>query len=450
MQDGEVVWVTYRHLVQAGTRSITINASVRPLAQMPGWAQTKIMKKAFTAIIAMTIIGASNAQTCIKVVSDTTVQRVITPVKKCSGWWLFKKCVTVYDTAYATTITKDTIIVTCESPVKPSASGIAIRQYNWVDNVNNPDKNFYNDSIINVVVIRPYLKDISKGEGVYDFTAIDTCMKLNAATGVKYKIRIVNGFPQWMKEKFGSYVVPTGGYTDKGWNDGDSISVKWWQDDYLTAYAKIMQAVADRYDNDERVLDIVASATTFATGEPFDIAIGNTGDHLLRKQAIIAAGCTDQIRIAAIKKSFDLMACFKRTNISCAFNSYHPVAVKGIEQNDTTYMLIDYFCSLFGNRAVVGNNGLRPAYTDKDWNTGGKQYRLCEYFKVAQLKYGCNIYFQTASVEQMGGEQNIEATFDNGVYWGATFIEAPGTEKKLKGQITVDLLRNYNGLLKRN
>ena len=170
---------------------------------------------------------------------------------------------------------------------------------------------------------------------------------------------------------------------------------------------------------------------------------------LQRKNAYVAAGFTDANRLAAIYRTIDAMKVFKRTNIGIALNPFEHFDRTATE-NQTSKSIGEYICKTFGSRSVLGNNGLRPAAVDTDWQPGGKIYDLCLFYFSMHQQYGSGIYFQTASTKQMGDYSQWIPTLDNGIKWSTQLVELPETERSIKDHLTTDQITTYKVTYKQN
>ena len=97
------------------------------------------------------------------------------------------------------------------------------------------------------------------------------------------------------------------------------MSVMWYKDAYLDAWAAFMAAIADRYDNNDFIAEITITGTSPATGEPLNLAIGNTGMGPATQERLCwVAGFTDANRLAAIYRTIDAMKYLRHKHWHCA------------------------------------------------------------------------------------------------------------------------------------
>lgn len=447
---------TYTKIGFAST--ITKADTVQVVCGIIPYYDTSYTQRTTCELVNGKITHDSTYQSCSKFLWWTTCK---TKTTKVTHDTTYQSCKQYFDTVITTTsIPKycDSIIYTPIDPTpKPRMKGLVTRQFNWVQT------KWIDTSFIRSVpnaVDRFYLADVNPKEGVYDFTCIDTVLawvdKVKLLYGIDYhiKIRIINKFPLWMKVKFGSFAVPTCGYDSTGWNDGDSISVKWWNPAFLDAYEKLMDTLSKRYDNDGRIQDVVISATSFGTAEPFNLAISNSGCGLLRKNAYTAAGLTDSLRLAAIYRSIDLMQVWKRTNLSIALNPFEHLPPRMPTEIQTSMEVGDYMCAMYGTRSILGNNGLRPAAVDPDWQSpNGKMWQLETFYNTMSAKYGGGVYNQSGSTKQLMGTPPIydemtaiDLTCQSGLVYGIWYLEHPDTQSVFIKEFTMPNIQKY-GLL---
>mgnify|MGYP002352489739 FL=1 len=382
-----------------------------------------------------------------------------------SGKWWSRKKSTCYKDSSWQVCTKDSVIGSikndstpkwCDAPttVKPRLSGVAMRDFTW--RILNP-VDYVFTALIENYVINVKANEIWIGNGQYNWQPIEDAIAFakdckSRGIDVRFKLRIPCGVfaPAWTKQAFGSFKLPGDDYANVGWSQGaDSMSVMWYKDAYLDAWAAFMAAIADRYDNNDFIAEITITGTSPATGEPLNLAIGNTGMGLQRKNAYVAAGFTDANRLAAIYRTIDAMKVFKRTNIGIALNPFEHFDRTATE-NQTSKSIGEYICKTFGSRSVLGNNGLRPAAVDTDWQPGGKIYDLCLFYFSMHQQYGSGIYFQTASTKQMGDYSQWIPTLDNGIKWSTQLVELPETERSIKDHLTTDQITTYKVTYKQN
>jgi hypothetical protein len=406
--------------------------------------------------------------------------------RKCGlfGWFCSTKHTTAppHDTTYTLCQTYTDTIITktikdkyCDSiiyhdilPTTTLCMGTAIRDLDWV--ATNPKLTDW--SFVGAVqnfVLKVSPDQVCPKEGVYDWSKFDSANAFAdraKAQGipVHFKIRFQNGVfaPMWAKSKYGKFYLHGAQYVDAGWSTGaDSFSVKTWDAGYVSWWKVFMKAVADHTRGNPYFSEIVISGTAAATAEPFNLAISNSGEGAQRRDDYLNAGCTDEVRIASLYASFDAMDVFD-ISFSIALNPYEHILPITYMDTAVSMQMGEYLAKKYGNRMALGNNGLRPAEVDVDWQPGGKMYALCKFYQRMKAQYGSKIYFQTASDKQIGLQPTDPAakyllmwqkTWDSGAAWGAQFLEVPDTEKTLKtvmGDQTNTIINKYSLLYKGN
>jgi hypothetical protein len=414
-------------------------------------------------------------------VKDSSLSTVSTPVynshRVCVGSWFWRKCSTVTDIIYKDStywkysthsvqvIKKDSTAIACATTL---CTGVAIRNIDWVNTVPKYTDWGFIGTVQNFVLnVSP--DELSPKEGSYNWTKFDSATVFAdrakaQGIAVRYKIRITNGVfaPQWAKAKFGKFYLHGASYADAGWSAvADSFSVKTWDPGYVAWWATFMRAVAAKIKGNPYFSEIVISGTASATAEPLNLAIGNAGEGAQRRDDYLRAGCTDELRIASLYASFDAMDVFD-ISFSIALNPYEHILPITYMDTAISMQMGEYLAKKYGNRMALGNNGLRPAEVDVDWQPGGKMYAMCRFYKKMKAQYGSKIYFQTASDKQIGLSPTDtpakymalwQETWDSGAALEAQFLELPDTEKTLKtvmGDQTNTILNKYTLLYKGN
>jgi len=400
-------------------------------------------------------------------------------------WWTTCKTKTTkstHDTTYQTCkLYIDTVITTTQIPkycdsiiyhevVKTSTlcMGTSIRDLDWVATTPKlTDWSFI--GVVQNFILKVSPDQVCPKEGVYDWSKFDSATSFAdrakaQGINVHYKIRFQNGIfaPMWAKEKFGKFYLHGANYADAGWSTGaDSFSVKTWDAGYVAWWKVFMKAVADHTRGNPYFSEIVISGTAAATAEPFNLAISNAGEGAQRRDDYLNAGCTDELREASLYASFDAMEVFD-ISLSIALNPYEHILPKTYQDTLVSMQMGEYLSKKYGSRIALGNNGLRPAETDPDWQPEGKMYAMCNFYKKMKAQYGSRIYFQTASDKQIGLLPTDtpakylalwQETWDSGAALGAQFLELPDTEKTLKtvmGTNTIATIQKYTLLYKGN
>jgi hypothetical protein len=370
--------------------------------------------------------------------------------------------------------------------LKKQFNGVVIRDYKYI--VNDDDINpIYTNAMMkvaNCIVVKADWKDLqptSAGTLITNVNSSDPLVTIDAAlnyinnkqaqTGVPMylKIRVYGGLdaPDWAKQTVGTI-----NFTDQD-DDGNPITgtlAKFWSNSgnngYLDAFADLMNQLALKYDSDDRVLDITASACGITTVEPCLLkcglgVIGASNPSYANCKSLIDGGYTPNAHFLSIKKSILKMNnAVSKTRLSLCFSPYQILKVSDIpnkyevwESLDSAKMLINYFASTLGKKGIMGNNGLRDTLTStspkiNDWKApNGIIYLLYTYMKnkcnpggtydnnLSQRPSG--IYFQTANPGDVGDLLN---TLSQAIDYQAGAVELPSL-KNIESRPTPNQLK---------
>ena len=352
----------------------------------------------------------------------------------------------------------NTVADNCLTNAKPPLSGLCLRQDGWFDS-QNPDINFL--TWVNNVVIRIYLKNIWPEANRFDFTVIRDWMawakrmRFNGLD-IHFKLRIICGCfsPMWMMTRVGSFPLSSEGFeTLPGFDEASSNCIKFWEPEYLSLWGDLMQGLADEFDDEKYFNEVVMSATGPGTGEAMEFAISNNGSGEVRRDQYIAGGATPAKIKNAILTGIDAMGALQRTNIGIALTKYWHMENPTHGEITTTREIGEHIASTYRERAVLGNNGLRIEDSpdgDKWQAPGGHMWQLSQHYRVMRVRYGSRVYFQTASIPNMGGVENLVPTLNNGLDLMSSLVELPDNESKIKQYLTDLQLSTYKTAYKAN
>ena len=176
--------------------------------------------------------------------------------------------------------------------------------------------------------------------------------------GYKFRLRIQAGrsAPDWAKQVGGSCVPVEAPATRI-----PACVPRFWTDEFLEAYARLMAEVARRYDREPRILDVVNSACTTTWAEPFI----RTGRNRRANLALWEAGLNPASDRHCLERSMEIMdEAFRSTRISLATHLawqlvVGPEAPSGMRPSwAEERALLNQFRSRYGAKLVVQNNGL--------------------------------------------------------------------------------------------
>jgi len=346
------------------------------------------------------------------------------------------------------------------SNAKPPLQGLCLRQHEWMQNMDNPDLNFYRH--VNSIVIRVYMKHIWVAENRFEFGIFRDMFawgrKMQAQHGIipHFKIRIVPGAfaPDWLMTAVGKFPLEKGGYeTTPGFEHASDYCPMFWTSMYLDYWEQLMQAISAEFDDEPLLSEVTVTATAPGTGEPMIFGIGNSGDSQTRLRQYITAGATSENILAAIYRSIDIMDCFARTNIGIPLTEYQHMVDPTFHENETSYEIGNYMAEKYRSRCVLGNNGLRVPESENGQHwipVTGRMWQLQMHYIYMKLKYGSRIYNQTASENQMGGYENLIPTLNAGLGYLDGLVELPGSEGNIKQTLSPATLALYNHLYRKN
>lgn len=198
--------------------------------------------------------------------------------------------------------------------------------------------------------------DIETSDGTHNWGTIDNVLDaLPVGSFAKFRIFSGRNAPTWVKNAVGSVKVT---------NPHDNITgtvPKFWTQDYFDIYESFMDAVATRYDNDSRVLDIVCAGAMTIFAEPFIRA----GDHAESNLNLWNAGLNETTDRAAIKESVHIVARqFVKTRFSLATHLAWQIVDGTLNSpyRRTSWELerdiLNDLRGTYGNRLIIQNNGL--------------------------------------------------------------------------------------------
>jgi len=341
---------------------------------------------------------------------------------------------------------------------KPPLAGLCIRQDEWF-NSENPNIEFLTN--VDNVVIRQYMKDVWPDENRFNFSVLNEwrewreAMKLRGLD-IHFKLRLISGVfaPNWMMNQCGKFPLEKSGFeTTPGFEDASDYCVKFWTDEYMTLWERLMQELSTQFDDAEFLSEVIMTASGPGTGEPMIFGIGNEGDDLVRLNQYITAGLTSENLEACLYRSIDSMAAFQRTNIGMALTQFEHITIPFFKEIETSKEIGDYMANKYGSRCILGNNGLRtdhgpngPAWTAPH----GDMWKLQMFYIKMAIKYGSRIYNQTASVNNMGGWENMVEVLDRGLTFQDCLLELPNQEADIKKHLTPQQLSYYSREYKAN
>jgi len=343
-----------------------------------------------------------------------------------------------------------------QNELKPQAAGLTNRNYSnlFLTPPASPDVM----KIANCVVVRVAWRDLQpNADGdIVRPNLIDDAINYaqqqnnaNPGLNMNIKIRVMCGVasPDWVKTQSGSFTLLTD-LAAVATSPSDSLMPRFWQPEFLNAYASFQAKLAALYDNVPEVREIVNGGTGALYGEAFIRYAGNGGPTGTNSTSYINAGWTAEKDLAAIRSTIDAMKVWKKTRISMAFNEFINIAMPpGVTRDAApTKSVIDYMVATLGKQAVLGNNSLRDdnAQGADDWLPGGLMYDISGYMKTVHNTQRVPIYYQTATIDKLS---DLRSTIEKGISLGAGAIETPVPPNQLTNYISLSELQSYDSRL---
>lgn len=267
---------------------------------------------------------------------------------------------------------------------------------------------------IDHVFVNTSWASIEPSPGQFNWSSIDAAVNNPRVHGIRLRISSGTAAPSWVKSQTGTVAVqhnnPRNGVHESG------QVPKYWTDTYLNDYNDLMKAVAARYDNNPKVLDVVMSAPMTFTDEPF--IKGARGTNTLG--ALYAAGDNQANEQKAFTVAMaDAMAAFQKTRISLATADQWQIPDGSSDHINRSWTdersLLNDFRSKYGDKLVLQDNGVDPSKANATGSTGSTATAgsMWSYFKaLSQPKGG-----------QKGGPASDATALDTALQFGLSFME---------------------------
>ncbi|MGH8933612.1 MAG: hypothetical protein ACRDZO_24005 [Egibacteraceae bacterium] len=224
---------------------------------------------------------------------------------------------------------------------------------------------------------------------------------------LKIKLRVFAGIhaPEWAKRLGGKPLWVTNPQN----GDGGTVG-RFWTDEFGRAYEDLQVKLANAYDDDPEIREVVISRCTTVFAEPF---IRNTGDRATGK-ALLEAGFTLEADSRCHQEQIGAHNVWERTRSVLSLNPYQIVAPGMFGRfrdadNNFTQQMMRHCRAILGERCILQNNSLRyPPF----------ETYASMYAYMRQL--GPPIAFQTATREKIG---ELEGALEWAVRQGASSVE---------------------------
>jgi hypothetical protein len=196
--------------------------------------------------------------------------------------------------------------------------------------------------------------------GTFDFTTLDADLSAvsaynashaGATLGVKLRVWAANDAPEWAKTMDGTPIA-----TDV---NGQVEAVgQWWQSDYRAAWAALQSALAQRYDTNPLINEVVVASCAALTDEPmvYPASVAST---------VLADGWSDAAEQACLDGALNDYLPWQHTAIYYPFNPFRTISASGTVGTDPTVTAeVMERCadslSSGGPWCILGNNDLGP------------------------------------------------------------------------------------------
>jgi Beta-galactosidase len=231
--------------------------------------------------------------------------------------------------------------------LKEASSGLvltspnALRQYPFINNITIQSAGW---------------ADLEPRPGAYDFSPIDRV--LQAHPEARARLRIYAGFraPRWLDGVAGA-CVPVGG----GVSGRSGCAPRFWTDAYLDRFERFMAALAQRYEANPRVVEVINSACSTVFAEPFILGIGSDRDSA---QRLAAAGLNEASHRNCLERSTAAMArVFGSTRVVLDGHTKWQLVTSDGRRADSWEKerdLLNELRARYGAKLVVEDHGLGP------------------------------------------------------------------------------------------
>jgi hypothetical protein len=201
---------------------------------------------------------------------------------------------------------------------------------------------------------------LEPSQGTFDFSTLDADLAdvsaynsahPGATLGVKLRVWAANDAPEWAKTMDGTPIS-----TDV--NNLPATVGQWWKPDYRAAWAALQSALAQRYDNNPLINEVVVASCASLTDEPMIMAAGP-----LVAPTLLADGWTDAMQQSCLDGAMSDYAPWHHTAIYYPFSPFTTISAsgqRGIDDSVTAEVMQRCANSLSsgGPWCILGNNAL--------------------------------------------------------------------------------------------
>lgn len=300
--------------------------------------------------------------------------------------------------------------------VKPLLTGVVDR--------NGPPPSSRAD-VVDGYVVQVRWSQLQPSRGTFRHAALDRALRTAKRDHARVKLRVLAGVhaPDWAKRIGGAPVR-----LDDPHDGLHGTVPRFWAPGFGAAYAGLQHRLADRYDGNRALAEVVMSRCTTFYAEPF---VRQTADTSSRT-ALRRAGYTVARDKRCHREQVTAHRVWKQTRSGLALNPAQLVTADGGRRVDTgfTIAMMRHCRSTLAARCVLGNNSIRSPIA-----TLGDEYRRM-YAAMARLAPGLG--FQTATSARMG---SCADTLDWAARQGAAYVEIPWDAEK--AGCTRQVLRDF-------
>lgn len=201
---------------------------------------------------------------------------------------------------------------------------------------------------------------LEPSQGTFDFSTLDSDLALisaynsahsGATLGVKLRVWAANDAPGWAKTLDGAPIS-----TDV--NNQPATVGQWWKSDYRAAWAALQSALAQRYDGNSLINEVVVASCASLTDEPMIMAASPDVSSVLLND-----GWTNAAQQSCLDGALSDYAPWHHTAIYFPFSPFTTISAsgqRGIDDSVTAEVMQRCAGSLSsgGPWCILGNNAL--------------------------------------------------------------------------------------------
>ena len=264
--------------------------------------------------------------------------------------------------------------------VKPALTGVLVSP--WYPGLARSGAN-----VGGFLVGAPWSAVQPTSNGSLNTSAIDSMIAAARQAHQRVRLRIGAGIeaPAWAKALGGPPVAVSDPQSGTAGTVG-----RFWTPAFGAAYSRLQLLLAQRYDGNPTVAEVVVDRCTTVFPEPFL----RNADSPATIANLLAAGYSVSADQACQEQEIDAAAVWRSTRSGLAFNPYDSVAPNGVVTADEAFteQMMSYCRTVLGARCVLENDSIR-------WPALGFDYARM-YQRMQGM--GGDISFETALVPRVG------------------------------------------------